>query len=172
MLPLLAAAMTIVTLNGAPVQGALNQNGHIIVPLRAPMEAVGGHVLWSDATQTGVATGPNGDQLLSATVGNQTILITGNPVAVDLAPQLVNGLEYVPVEILGEISDATVAYAPDRSSATITGFDVNGIREHGSGGGGRGVLPIWVAILVGGGIAAAIAIAVGAPTAARKRRTA
>ena len=165
---LAAAAASILTLNGTPVDGALNQNGHIIVPLRAPMEAVGGKVDWSDASQTGVAHSPTGEELISATVGNETVLVTGNPVSVDVAPQLVNGVEYVPVEMLAEISSATVTYAPDRSSATVTGFDINGLRAHGEGG--RGVLPIWLGILVGGGIASAIAIAAGAPT--RRKRTA
>jgi hypothetical protein len=164
MFSLLAAVITLVTLNGAPVSGALNQNGHIIVPLRAPMEAVGGKVDWSDATQTGVASSPAGEQLISATVGNQTVLVTGNPVQVDLAPQLVNGLEYIPVEMLAEISNADVVYSPDRSSAAITGFDLEGMRAKSNNL--KGVLPIWVGILVGGGIAAAIAIAAGAP---RKR---
>ncbi len=167
MFALLAAVATLVTLNGAPVQGALNQGGHIIVPLRAPMEAVGVKVDWSDATQTGVATGPAGDQLLSATVGNPIVIVTGNPVTTDVAPQLVQQVEYVPVEMLAEISDATVTYAPDRSSATITGFDINGLRRHGQSS-FAGVLPIWVAIIVGGGGAFAATCAFGAPSGRRR----
>ena len=169
MLSLLAAvAATIVTLNGTPVDGALNQGGHIIVPLRAPMEAVGGKVDWSDTTQTGVASTSAGDVLLSATVGSQTVLVVGHPVAVDVSPQLVNGLEYVPVEMLAEISNATVTYVPDRSSATVTGFDLNGLRAHGTNDLG-GVLPIWIAILGLGVPIVMLGIAFAAPPLSRRR---
>jgi Copper amine oxidase N-terminal domain len=124
-LPLAAVAAT-VTIDGKPVDGAISQAGAILIPFRVPMEQIGAVVVWSDGDQSGVAS-LNGTELIRTKIGDPTAYIRGNAKALTAAPVLVDKLEFVPVEILPEISSATVAYSPDHQTATVTSFDSAGI---------------------------------------------
>jgi hypothetical protein len=157
-----SSADVLVTIDGAPVSGAIVKSGHILVPFRAPMEQLGATVVWTDATQTGVAN-LSGQEIVRAAVGSTTAYISGNAKVLDVAPVLVEPqhLEYVPVEMLPEISNAALVVAPDLSSATITNFDLAGVNAVGSSAGSqdpRGkLLYLWVWLLPISGIVSLIA---------------
>jgi hypothetical protein len=146
--PVVARAAT-VTIDGAPVTGVIVHEGHILVPFRVPMESLGATVDWSDATRTGTAS-MSGAELVRATVGQETAYIDNNPKTLTVAPVLVSGLEYVPVEMLPEISSAKLNLSADGTTATITGFDLAGVHAAGGGGGvdpqGK-LLYLWVWLL-------------------------
>jgi hypothetical protein len=147
----IASAAT-VTIDGAPVTGAIIQDSHILVPFRAPMEQLGAAVVWSDTEQTGIATA-SGQELVRTKVGSTTASINGYPKVLSVAPVLVEPqhLEYVTVEILTEISNAQLVLAPDGSSATVTGFDLAGVNAVGARAAnndpGGNVLLVWVWLL-------------------------
>ena len=169
--PVLAQA-AIVTIDGAPVTGVIVHDGHILVPFRVPMESLGATVDWSDATQTGTAT-VSGAELVRATVGQQTAYIDSNPKTLTVAPVLVNHLEYVPVEMLPEISSAKLDLSSDGTTATITDFDLAGVHAAGGAGGGdpQGkLLYLWVWLLPISAVLCAIAFfATGAKRTAPAR---
>ncbi len=160
----LASAAT-VTIDGAPVTGVVAKAGHLMVPFRAPLESIGAKVNWDPASSVASAT-YNGGDLVQVTVGSTDALVTDTPKTLSVAPVLENGLAYIPVETLADISHATVAYSPDRQSATVTGWDLAGVNDVG-GGGGKGVLGVWVWILaIGGVIGIGAAVATGRTVAA------
>jgi hypothetical protein len=143
--PVEAAAVTI---DGAHVSGVISRQGHLLVPFRAPMEQVGATVNWSDATQTGTAT-YSGRELVRVKVGEETAYIDGNAKSLTVAPVLISHLEYVPVEMLPQISNARIAMSG--ASATITNFDLAGIDAIGASAGSidpKGqILYLWVWLL-------------------------
>ncbi len=153
---ILAAAVTggsamaaTVSIDGQPVTDVIPKDGHLMVPFRAPLEAIGATVTWDDATNVASAT-YGGAQLVTVTIASTQATVTGNPKTLSVAPVLENHLAYIPVETLADISHATVEYSADRQSATVTNWDLAGINDVGAGL--AGVLPIWVWILALGGI--------------------
>jgi hypothetical protein len=120
-----------VTIDGAPVSGSVVRQGHILVPFRAPMQQLGATVVWSNSDQSGVAS-ISGHELVRTTIGSAVAVINGNQKTLTVAPVLIEHLEYVPVEMLPEISHAKLALSPDGNTATITEFDLAGVNDVGS----------------------------------------
>jgi hypothetical protein len=146
-----AADAASVTIDGKPVDGVVVKSGHLMVPFRAPLEALGASVAWDDATNVASSTYA-GAPLLSVTIGSTDALVTGQSHALRVAPVLENHLAYIPVETLADVSHAKVDVAADGQSATVTGWDLQGLND--VGGGGSGIfLWLWVWILVVGGFA-------------------
>jgi hypothetical protein len=161
----IAGADTVVTIDGEPVTGAIVHEGHILVPFRAPMEQLGATVVWVDAARTGTATYA-GQELVRAIVDSPTAYIGGYAKALTVAPLLIEPqhLEYIPVEMLPEISNAKLTVSPDGNSATITDFDLAGVNAIGSGAanndpGGK-VLYVWVWLLPISGVLCIVAYVV------------
>jgi hypothetical protein len=93
----IAANAAAVSIDGRPVSGVVADHGHLMVPFRAPLEAIGANV--------------------------------------------------IPVEMLADISHATVTYSADRQSATVTDWDLAGVNDVGNGN-SKAFLYLWVWILV------------------------
>ena len=159
-LPLAAAAES-VTIDGTNVQNVVARNHHLLIPFRAPMEQLGATVQWANPTAT---ASMNGGELMKVNVGDVNGTIQGNPHQMSVPPELIDGLAYIPVEVLGDISRATVVYSPDRTSATVTNFDLAGVESVGSGGGASEGLDapwLWVFLLpISGAVAAFACISV------------
>ncbi|MGD0471795.1 MAG: stalk domain-containing protein [Candidatus Velthaea sp.] len=117
-----------VTIDGAPVTGTILHEGHLMVPFRAPMQQIGATVVWTDKVKTGVASA-QGHELIRTAIGSKTVVIKGAPKVITVAPALIEPqhLEYIPVEILPQISRAKLTFSPDRKSAVITNFDLGGV---------------------------------------------
>ncbi|MBV9270956.1 MAG: copper amine oxidase N-terminal domain-containing protein [Candidatus Eremiobacteraeota bacterium] len=107
-----------VTLDGQAVTPVYARNGHLLIPFRAPMERTGAVVAWNNPVAT---ASKNAQQLVSVTMGSTHALINGTPHTLSVAPQVINGAAFVPVEALTGICGAHVAYSADRTSATVTG---------------------------------------------------
>jgi hypothetical protein len=146
------ASATTVTIDGAPVTGAISKDGHILVPFRAPMESIGATVVWSDVGQTGTAS-YSGHELVRTVIGSPTAYIDGFPKALTVAPVLIEPqhLEYVPVEVIPQISNAVLVIGSDGDSATITNFDLAGVHAAGAGAASQDpqgkILYLWVWLL-------------------------
>ncbi len=153
-----AAGAVSVTIDGQPVTGAVAKDGHLMVPFRAPLEAIGASVSWDDATNVASAS-YNGAQLVTVTIGSTAANVTGTTHTLSVAPVLQDHLAYIPVDALADISHASVTYSADRETATVTNWDLAGVNAVG-GSAPLGVLWIWVWILVIGGIGYLIAAGV------------
>jgi hypothetical protein len=127
----IASAAT-VTIDGAPVTGVVLHEGHLMVPFRAPMQQIGATVVWTNSVQTGVASA-SGKELIRTKIGSKTAVISGAPKVITVAPVLIEPqhLEYIPVEVLPEISAAKLTISADGSTATITHFDLVGVNASG-----------------------------------------
>jgi len=147
-----------VTIDGQPVTGAVSKDGHLMVPFRAPLEAIGATVAWNDATSVASAMYGNA-QLVTVTIGSTEATVTGTSKDLSVAPVLENHLAYIPVEMLGDISHAKVVYSADRSSATVTDWDLAGVNDIGAAGNTKIFFWLWVWILVVGGFSYLIAAA-------------
>ena len=124
-LPLSARAAT-VTLDGQPVTPVFQRNGHLLIPFRAPMERLGATVNWNSPT---AAANLNGQQLVTVNIGSSNALIKGTTHPLSVAPELINGNAFVPVETLADICGAQVTYATDRNSADVTGCTLANINN-------------------------------------------
>lgn len=136
-----AAVAAGVTIDGTDVQNVVERNHHLLVPFRAPMEQLGATVTFANPTATATM---NGSELVKVDIGNVDGSIQGHPHQLTVPPELVSGLAYVPVEMLGDISRATVVYSDDRTSATVTNFDLAGVEAVGSGGASEGLDTPWL----------------------------
>jgi len=156
-----AAAAAVVTIDGAPVSGVISRNGHLLVPLRAPMKKVGATVAWSDAMQTSTATAV-GRELLRLKVGEKIAYVDGNPKRLTVAPVLVGHSEYVPVEMLPQISNAVITMSDGGTTATVTNLDLAGIDAVGASVGSSDpkgqILYLWVWLLPISGFLIVVAI--------------
>jgi hypothetical protein len=120
-----AALAATVTLDGQPVTSVISHAGNLLIPFRAPMERIGATVDYNKPTAT--ATLPHGQQLVTVSTGDTNATIRGNPRVLSIAPSLINGETYVPVDVLSSICGAHVAYSADRQSATVTGCTLAGL---------------------------------------------
>lgn len=153
--PNLALAAS-VSIDGQPVSDVVSKDGHLMVPFRAPLEAIGATVAWDDATSVASATYANA-QLVTVKIGSSEATVTGTSKDLSVAPVLENHLAYIPVEMLADISHAKVAYSADRSSATVTDWDLAGVNDVGATGNTKIFFWLWVWILVVGGFSYLIA---------------
>jgi hypothetical protein len=144
------ASAASVTIDGQPVTDVFLKDGHLMIPFRVPLEGIGATVDWSDATNIASAE-YNGAQLVTVKIGSTEATVTSHPRTLRAAPVLENHLAYIPVETLQDISYASVQYAPDGQSARVSGWDLAGIVDAGSGNSPQ--LYIWGSILGFGGFA-------------------
>ena len=119
-----AAAAATVTINGVPVTPVYARSGHLLVPFRKPLEQIGAKVDWQKPTATATY---GGEQLVTIHIAQTRALLKGHERQLSVAPELIGGLAYVPVEALADISNAKVEYSADRQTATVTNWDLAGI---------------------------------------------
>jgi peptidoglycan/xylan/chitin deacetylase (PgdA/CDA1 family) len=96
---------------------ALVINNRSVAHVRAVAEALGGSVSWDGTTQT--VTVIKGSRTILMQIGNQTALVDGLPVQLDVPPFIVSGLTQVPVRFITEALDAAVQWDPIGRRVTI-----------------------------------------------------
>ncbi|NHN34731.1 stalk domain-containing protein [Paenibacillus agricola] len=105
-------------------QAPINQNGNMLVPLRAIFEALGATVSWDQNTQTVTAT--KGTIMIVLTIGSKTATVNGKTVILNVPGQLINGYTMVPIRFVSESLGANVKWDSTSSSVVITTDDNNG----------------------------------------------
>jgi hypothetical protein len=120
---LVAQAQT-VTLDGTSVPSVVSRAGSLLIPFRAPMERLGATVDYNKPTATATM---GGQQLVTINTGDTSATIRGNPTTLRVAPALIDGNAYVPVDVLSAICGARVTYSPNRQSATVNGCTLAGL---------------------------------------------
>jgi hypothetical protein len=152
---LLTAGIANAAIDGAPVENPVVRDGQILVAFREPIEQLGATVVGSDAGGTGVASTAGGE-LIRTRIGPPSAIFSGYSKQVTVAPVLIEHVEYVPVEILPEISNAPLTVASDSSAATVTGSDLAGVQEAASAVASQDpqgkVLFVWLWLLPASGV--------------------
>ncbi len=122
----LTARAASVTLDGVPVSSVQSEAGHLLIPFRAPMQHIGAVVNYSKPTAT---ASMGGHQLVTIHTGNTAASIRGNPTVLSVAPALIHGMAYVPVDALHGICGAHVVYGIGGQSATVTNCTLVGLNR-------------------------------------------
>ncbi|MFS0724356.1 stalk domain-containing protein [Paenibacillus sp. 1P07SE] len=97
-------------------QPPINQEGRILVPLRAIFEAMDTKVQWSSSSST--ITAEKGNLSIRLTVGEKTAWVNGKKLEIAVPPVIVNNSALVPVRFISESLGAKVDW--DVTSKTIT----------------------------------------------------
>jgi len=93
-------------------------NGRTFVPIRFIAETFGSTVTWLPETK-GV-TIVLGDTTIGLQIGNKTVVINGNIIALEAAPYIKNSRTMVPLRVISESFGGDVAWDPSLRTITIT----------------------------------------------------
>jgi hypothetical protein len=104
------------------------ENGSTLVQFRPLFENFDFQIKWNGDEHkiTGSTTGLS----IELTIGSKHAQINGDPVILDVAPELVDGNTFVPLRFIGEASDRQVYWDGDNREVEISGTLISGIRDH------------------------------------------
>ena len=92
-------------------------SGRTLVPLRAIFEALDADVAWNDAPQTAAAQ--KDSTQIQVTINQTTAYVNGQPQALDVPAQLINGRTMVPARFVSESLDARVLWDANAQSVYV-----------------------------------------------------
>ena len=93
----------------------INENGRVLVPMRAIFEKLGAKVEWDDATKTVI--GSKIGKEVKLTIGDTTAYVDGKAVTLDVPAKIVDGRTLVPVRFISESMGAIVSW--DDATKTV-----------------------------------------------------
>ena len=96
----------------------VNVNGRILVPVRAIFESMGATVTWNADTQT-VSSRLDGSVVVM-TIGQSIMKVNGEPISLDVPPQIISDRTMVPARAAAEALDARVLWLPSENKVSIT----------------------------------------------------
>ncbi len=115
-----------VTVNGTvvsfPDQQPYVKNDRVMVPVRAPMEAMGVAVSWNNTEQS--ATMVKGDITAVFTVGSSSYTVNGEALTMDVAPEIVVDRVAFPIRYCAEAMGGTATYNDKTKTVAIVTNDV------------------------------------------------
>ncbi|MEW6662560.1 MAG: copper amine oxidase N-terminal domain-containing protein [Bacillota bacterium] len=111
--PTAYVGQTAYTLDVAPF---LTQ-GRTMVPFRFLGEALGAQVGWNQASQE--VTYRLREREVALVIGQTTAKLSGNPVKLEVAPQLVNGRTMIPLRAVGELLGARFDWQPATQTVIV-----------------------------------------------------
>lgn len=109
-----------VTVNGDAIHFDVEpfiENGRVLVPARAIMEALGAEVSWDNATRTVSAKKSN--TIIELTIDSCSAKVNNEEVVLDVPAKIKNGRTFVPLRFLSEHLDADVQWDNDNRCVTI-----------------------------------------------------
>ncbi|MGN1115852.1 MAG: carbohydrate-binding domain-containing protein [Candidatus Ornithomonoglobus sp.] len=112
--------------DGTPLEfdvAPVNENGTILVPMRAVFEALGAKVKWDAQTQS--VSARKSSKTYAMTLGEKTITVSKNDEITDTtmaneAMQLVNDRTMIPLRALGELFGLEVDWNDETKTVTLT----------------------------------------------------
>ena len=111
-----------VTLDGKsvtfPDQDPLQQNGRVMVPVNAILEAMGAEVTWDKTAKT--VTVVLNDQTLVLQIGSSTATVNGETLEIDAPAIIKNSRTLVPVRFISEGLGLTVDWDQTAAQVTLT----------------------------------------------------
>jgi len=101
-----------------PYEYAVAKDGRTMVPIRYIAEPLGMSVSWRQETQT--VTLIREDMNISFVLGNNTAIVNGRQVKLDVPAYAENGRTYIPLRFVSEEMGAEVAWDGDKRLVTVT----------------------------------------------------
>jgi hypothetical protein len=95
------------------------ENGRTLLPFRSLAESLGAQVSFDQTTSTVTVTKTTTKVVL--TLGSTSALVNGQPVALDVPAQVVQGRTLVPLRFLGQSLNAKVLWEPSTQLAVVLG---------------------------------------------------
>ena len=95
----------------------VNENGRVLVPMRAIFEAIDASVLWDGGAET--ATAKKGSREVKITKNSTTAYIDGAPYTLDVPAKIINGRFVVPVRFISEAFDCKVEWIGESQTVRI-----------------------------------------------------
>ena len=120
----------------------LNQNGRVLVPMRAIFEKLRASVSWDAATET--ATAVKDGIEVKITKNQTTAYKNGEPIILDVPATILNGRFVVPVRFISESFGCQVGWVGDKNAVTVKIPKDNGIKAYDgvSSNGGRAIASV------------------------------
>ncbi|MDX1935133.1 MAG: stalk domain-containing protein [Capsulimonadales bacterium] len=114
-----------VTVNRDPVTFAetsqpVMMSGRVMIPLRGVTERLGGNVLYDPESKVITGAHPGTGNQFRLRVGSGEALLNGQEMALDAAPQVLNGTTYVPLRFVSEALGAKVNWEAQQRTVLIT----------------------------------------------------
>ena len=95
----------------------INQDGRVLVPVRAIFEALGTTVDWNPQIET-ITSSLNGNTV-TLTIGSELMLKNGRPVYLDVAPMIIGDRTLVPVRAISEALGSEVTWDAENNRVQI-----------------------------------------------------
>lgn len=96
----------------------VNDNGRVLVPIRAIFEAMGAQVVWDEKTQT--ATAVKDKTTIVIQVGSKTATINGTVKPLDISAKIVSDRILIPLRFVSESLGGVVQWDAKKQIATIS----------------------------------------------------
>lgn len=100
--------------DSAPV----NENGRVLVPMRAIFEKFGAQVNWDASTGTAIAV--SGDKIVLIQAGNPNAFVNSDVFPLDVPAKIINDRTMVPVRFISEALGADVTWDGETETVNIT----------------------------------------------------
>ncbi|MGE7690623.1 copper amine oxidase N-terminal domain-containing protein [Lysinibacillus sp. NPDC097214] len=101
-------------------QGAVSINGRTLVPMRTIFEELESTVQWNAKTKS--ITAVRGTKKIGLVIGSKTATVNGQKIALDVAPQIINGRTLVPLRFISEALGAKVDWNNQTKTVYITTY--------------------------------------------------
>jgi hypothetical protein len=98
-------------------QPPVEQDGHLLVPLRGVLEKMGAYVDYDNASQT--VTAQRGSTRITLPIGSQQATVNGRSISLDTPAQVISGSTMVPLRFVAESLGADVNYDVSSNSVAI-----------------------------------------------------
>ena len=108
-----------IDVNGSILQDAeaILKDGSTLLPVRSVGNALGGEVIWDNATKT--ASIDKEGTIVTITIGQQAIDVNGVKQQISTPAQIVSGRTYVPLRALGEALDCNITWINETKTVKI-----------------------------------------------------
>ncbi|WP_165763791.1 stalk domain-containing protein [Halalkalibacter urbisdiaboli] len=103
------------------INGGMNDNGRVLVPMRAIFEELGATVTWNQQAKTVKAT--KGDNNIQLTIGSRNVLVNGVQKSIDTTPIVRNGTTLVPLRFISESLGESVKWEKSTRQAVVESQD-------------------------------------------------
>ena len=114
-----------VTINNEPVtfeatSQPMLSGRRIMIPLRGIVEKLGGTVVYDPESQVIAGVRSANNKPFQVHIGSDHAVLNGKDIALDAAPQVINGTIYVPLRFISEALGAKVNWQPRQNTVFIT----------------------------------------------------
>lgn len=82
--------------------------GRVLVPVRGTFDQMGATVTWDNTSQT--VTASHDGSTITLKIGDNVAMKNGDPITLDVPPQIIEGRTMIPLRFIGEALGAKVSW--------------------------------------------------------------